>query len=254
MAHPLVAAGVVAHSDYRRDLWKRLVRTLRALYLMAYGTKAEAERAGAAVRAVHAEVGGTTTERLGPFAAGTPYAADDPALMLWVHATLAEASLAVYTRYVARLTVDEEERYYREMSHVARLFGTPAEVVPVSLAAFREYFQAQLASGDIVVTQPARDIAAVILAARLPRADAGLRARAPAGVRRPAAGPAPRRVRAALEHGPCSRVGGRRPGHEADGGAGAHGRLALRPRRGCPRPRLTLGCALSDALPSSRCS
>jgi uncharacterized protein (DUF2236 family) len=168
MAHPLVAAGVVAHSDYRRDLWKRLLRTLRALYLMAYGTKAEAERAGAAVRAVHADVGGTTTERLGPFAAGTPYAADDPALMLWVHATLVEASLAVYTRYVGRLTVDEQERYYQEMSLVARLFGTPTDVVPPSLAAFREYLRTQLEGGDIVVTQPARDIAVVILEARLP--------------------------------------------------------------------------------------
>src|SRR5216683_4267048 len=39
VAHPLVAAGVVEHSDYRHDLWKRLLRTLRALYLIAYGSK-----------------------------------------------------------------------------------------------------------------------------------------------------------------------------------------------------------------------
>jgi uncharacterized protein (DUF2236 family) len=168
MAHPLVAAGVVAHSDYRRDLWKRLLRTLRALYLMAYGTKAEAERAGATVRAVHADVRGTTTAPLGPFAAGTPYSADDPALMLWVHATLVEASLAVYTRYAGRLSRDEQERYYREMSLVARLFGTRADDVPPTLATFREYFRAQLESGDIAVTQPARDVAVVILEARLP--------------------------------------------------------------------------------------
>jgi uncharacterized protein (DUF2236 family) len=31
VAHPLVAAGVAAHSDYRHDLWRRLGRTLRAL-------------------------------------------------------------------------------------------------------------------------------------------------------------------------------------------------------------------------------
>src|SRR5205809_2091899 len=54
VAHPLVAAGVVQHSGYRRDLWKRLVRTLRALYLVAFGTKTEAERAAEAVQAVHA--------------------------------------------------------------------------------------------------------------------------------------------------------------------------------------------------------
>src|SRR5207247_929578 len=33
VAHPLVAAGVAAHSDYQHDLWRRLARTLRALYL-----------------------------------------------------------------------------------------------------------------------------------------------------------------------------------------------------------------------------
>src|SRR5258705_9285051 len=54
VAHPLVAAGVADHSDYHRDLWRRLARTLRALYLIPFGTKAEAEAAGAAVQAVHA--------------------------------------------------------------------------------------------------------------------------------------------------------------------------------------------------------
>ena len=82
VAHPLIAVGVVRHSDYSRDLWRRLLRTLRALYLIVYGSTEEAERAGAAVRAVHAHVQGTTTERLGRFPAGTPYTASDPDLML----------------------------------------------------------------------------------------------------------------------------------------------------------------------------
>jgi uncharacterized protein (DUF2236 family) len=168
MAHPLVAAGVVEHSDYHRDLWKRLFRTLRALYLMAFGTKAEAERAGEAVQAVHASVRGTTSARLGRFPAGTPYSADDPELMLWVHATLVEASLAVYHRFVHALSDDEQERYYKEMALVARLFGTPTDVIPRSLAAFREYFRAQVESDTLTVTAPARDVAAIILDAPLP--------------------------------------------------------------------------------------
>jgi uncharacterized protein (DUF2236 family) len=65
VAHPLVAAGVVYHSDYKNDLWQRLLRTLRALYLIVYGSKEEAESAGEAVRAVHAQVLGMTRERLG---------------------------------------------------------------------------------------------------------------------------------------------------------------------------------------------
>jgi uncharacterized protein (DUF2236 family) len=168
VAHPLVAAGVVAHSDYRNDLWRRLVRTLRALYLITYGTKAEAEEAGAAVKAVHRYVNGVTGEQLGRFPAGTRYSAQAPNLMLWVHGTLVHASLAVYDRFVQRLTPDEQEAYYREMAVVARIFGTPAEVIPRSLAEFREYFDAEVAGDDICVTQPARDVAEVILDAPLP--------------------------------------------------------------------------------------
>src|SRR6476660_6595576 len=73
VAHPLVAAGVVAHSDYGRDLWRRLLHTLRALYLITYGTKREAEQAAERVRAVHAHVRGRTSTRLGRFPRGTPY-------------------------------------------------------------------------------------------------------------------------------------------------------------------------------------
>ena len=71
VAHPLVAAGVAEHSAYEQDIWRRLVRTLRALYLITYGSKAEADRVGAAVQEAHARVTGTTATRLGVFPAGT---------------------------------------------------------------------------------------------------------------------------------------------------------------------------------------
>jgi uncharacterized protein (DUF2236 family) len=168
VAHPLVAAGVVAHSGYREDLWRRLARTLRALYLIVYGTKEEAEQAGAVVKAVHAHVRGTTRERLGRYPAGTRYSAADPELMLWVHATLVYASLAAYSRFVRRLSADDEERYYREMAVMAQIFGTPADVIPPTLREFRAYFDETVAGDDICVTPPAREVADVILAGRLP--------------------------------------------------------------------------------------
>jgi uncharacterized protein (DUF2236 family) len=169
VAHPLVACGVVDHSDYRNDLWRRLLRTLRALYLITYGTKEEAARAGQAVEAVHRRVHGETTRALGPFPAGTAYSASDPRLQLWVHATLVECSLGAYQLFVAQLSPDEQESYYRQMAVVAQLFGTSAAVIPPSLADFRSYLDEQLASGEICVTQPAREVAEVILRAkRLP--------------------------------------------------------------------------------------
>jgi uncharacterized protein (DUF2236 family) len=168
VAHPLVAAGVVYHSDYKTDLWQRLLRTLRALYLIVYGSKEEAESAGEAVQAVHAHVRGRTRERLGPFPAGTPYSASDPELMLWVHATLVEASLAAQRRFVERLAPGEEEAYYREMGVVGRLFGLPSTVLPARLADFREYLGTKLAGHEICVSAPAREVAEVILEAPLP--------------------------------------------------------------------------------------
>jgi uncharacterized protein (DUF2236 family) len=168
VAHPLVAAGVAAHSTYERDIWRRLVGTLRALYLITYGSSAEAERAADAVKAAHARVKGTTETQLGAFPAGTAYSADDPELMLWVHATLVHASLAAYQRFEHALSRADQERYYREMAVVARLFGTPAGVIPATLADLSDYFSAQVAGATISVTEPARAIAGAVLRAQLP--------------------------------------------------------------------------------------
>ena len=168
VAHPLVAYGVVRHSDYRRDLWRRLGRTLWALYLITFGSRQEAERAGEAVQAVHTRVQGTTDVRLGRFPPGTAYSAGDPDLQLWVHATLVHSSLEVYERFVHRLSTEDRERYYREMSIVAGLFGVPQQALASSLAEFREYFDAQIAGDTIAVTEPARAVARVILDASLP--------------------------------------------------------------------------------------
>jgi uncharacterized protein (DUF2236 family) len=177
VAHPLVAAGVVEHSGYDRDLWRRLIHTMRALYLVAFGDREEAEEAGAAVRAAHKRVRGTTAAELGPFPAGTPYSAADPDLMLWVHATLVHSSLAAYERFVTPLSPAERERYYGEMAVMAELFGTPPGVLPPTYDDFCDYFDAQIASDTITVTEPAREVAAVILATPLP---APLRVLAPA--------------------------------------------------------------------------
>lgn len=168
VAHPLVAVGVADHSDFRRDLWRRLLRTLRALYLIAYGSRAEAEQAGAIVQAVHSRVRGLTQARLGPFPPGTAYSADDPELMLWVHATLVEASLSAYERFEHPLSAGEQEQFYREMVVVAELFGTPRAVIPGTLTDYRDYFAAQLESPSITVTPIAKQIADVIMRAPLP--------------------------------------------------------------------------------------
>lgn len=168
VAHPLVAASIADQPDFRRTLWPRWLQIIRALYLIIYGSKEEADQVGEATRSAHSRVEGTTDVALGPFPAGTSYSASDPALMLWVHAALVEVALAVYGRFVWPLTRADERRFYREMTVVAEIVGVPPSVVPATLGEFREYLRTKLAGPEICVTQPARQIAAAVLNAPLP--------------------------------------------------------------------------------------
>jgi uncharacterized protein (DUF2236 family) len=135
VAHPLVAAGVVQHSDYRGDLWRRLGRTLRALYLITYGTKQEAERAADAGAGRARLRPGRIDVQLGRFPPGTPYAASDPELMLWVHATLVEASLAVYQRFVR--TGGDRHRDARTLDAAGVGASIPDRVEAADVVGFR---------------------------------------------------------------------------------------------------------------------
>jgi uncharacterized protein (DUF2236 family) len=78
------------------------------------------------------------------------------------------ASLAAYEQFVNRLSDPEREQYLVEMNLVARLFGVPANLLPPTYAAFREYFRSQLASDTITVAAPAREVASVILSTPIP--------------------------------------------------------------------------------------
>lgn len=136
LAHPLVAAGVDQHSDFPARALDRLRRTLDLSLTLIYGTAEEAGAAVAAIRAVHARVKGR--------ADGTAYRADDPALLLWVNATLIDTTLLVYERFVRPLADQERERYYRETVASAEAFGIPRGLIPDDLAAFRRYL------GDVI--------------------------------------------------------------------------------------------------------
>src|ERR1700709_71845 len=82
-AHPVAFAGFFAHTGALDEPYQRLARTPRVL---APTPSAPAEHAGLAtrrVRAMHRRVRGELPAPAGRFAAGTPYTADDPALLLW---------------------------------------------------------------------------------------------------------------------------------------------------------------------------
>jgi uncharacterized protein (DUF2236 family) len=140
LAHPAVAAGVAQHSRFGADPLARFRRTFEIVDRILFGNAEEALVAARAARRRHDCVRGRLPEDLGPHRRGTPYYANRPDLLLWVHATLIEGALDGYARFVGPLREAERERYYRETMPFAQLFGIPAAALPGSYDSFRAYF------------------------------------------------------------------------------------------------------------------
>jgi uncharacterized protein (DUF2236 family) len=161
VAHPKVAAGVAEFSDYRSDPWGRLYRTLELTLAIVFGEPDASKEASRRLRGVHTRVAGTDDR-------GEPYRALDPELLLWVHATLIDTSLALYERYVAELTATDRKRYYEEMIVLGEAYAIPRDSMPGDYAAFRRYWGEMLAD-ELRVTETTRDVVDAVLRPDLPR-------------------------------------------------------------------------------------
>jgi uncharacterized protein (DUF2236 family) len=175
LAHPLVARAVADHSTFSRaphGRVRRFRRTLTAMLSLAFGTEGEARGALARINAIHDGVHGLLPERVGPFRAGTPYSAHDPALLAWVHATLLDMNVRVYELFVQPLSSDEKDRYCVEASAIEKPLGIPEGRLPRTFADLTRYMERTLTSGEIVVSDVARSLAREIVHPPAPRAAA----------------------------------------------------------------------------------
>jgi uncharacterized protein (DUF2236 family) len=164
VAHPLVAEGVDQHSDFRADPWRRLEGTIRSYLRVVYGTRATALAEIARLNGLHRGIRGPVRANEAADRFGPTYTARDPALSLWVHATLVDSTIVAYQALVGSLSRDRRERFYAETRAIARLFGIPDEMIPIDYAAFEAYLRAQTApAGPVHPTAAARDIAWHIL-------------------------------------------------------------------------------------------
>jgi uncharacterized protein (DUF2236 family) len=143
-AHPLAVAGLLAHSDSLDDPYGRLARTAAVMNAVGFGSKAEADRLTASVRAMHRRVGGKLARAIGPYPAGTPYRADDPELLMWVLFTLVDSAAVVYRKYVGALSRAEQDELWADYRIVGRLFGLRERDMPDDLDSYRD----QMLSGD----------------------------------------------------------------------------------------------------------
>jgi uncharacterized protein (DUF2236 family) len=138
VAHPLVGAGVEHYSRFKTDRWGRLTHTLDTMGQIIFGDTPTAESGAARMRLAHARIQGVVIHGQ---AAGSPYDATDPALVLWVWATLVHTSIAAYQRFVRRLQPAEIERYYAEQKRFAYACGVPLDGCPPTYADFTTYFE-----------------------------------------------------------------------------------------------------------------
>ncbi|WP_246354894.1 oxygenase MpaB family protein [Nocardioides ungokensis] len=166
--HPAAMRAVSEHSGFRGDMWGRLARTSRFLAVTTFGHAEDAQQAVDVVRAIHDRVTGTLDD-------GTPYAASDPHLLLWVHVAEVDSFLLAHTVY-GKEPLDQAGRdtYVAQTAEVARRLGvvdpptTEAEL-RAALAAYRP---------ELRGTEDAREAVSYLLF----RPPLPLAARAPYGV------------------------------------------------------------------------
>jgi uncharacterized protein (DUF2236 family) len=158
LAHPLVAAGVAQHSNYRGDPLGRLTRTIRMMTDINFGDGTLAKRAAQRVGRCHVPVAGTLTADVGPYLAGTPYQGHDPLLKLWVLATLVDSIWVVHDHFLRPLSDVEKQAYYDDTQILGRAFGIPPEMMPPTYEDFLNYMDSMFTSDLLTVGDDARNI------------------------------------------------------------------------------------------------
>ncbi|NRB54658.1 MAG: DUF2236 domain-containing protein [Salinicola sp.] len=153
MLHPLALAGIWDHSNFRQDMIGRLRRTSQFIAVTTFGSRDDAERILERVRRVHDGVSGHAAD-------GTPYAANDPDLLVWVHVAEMSRFLAAHMRYRnPRLSLADQDRYFDETARVSEALG--ARQVPRSRAAIDAYLEHQ--RRHLVCDTRTRDVIDVLL-------------------------------------------------------------------------------------------
>ena len=162
-AHPVAFTGFFMSTGDLDDPYARLQRTARVLDTIVWGERVDADEVTAAVRRVHSRTRGTLPEAAGKFPAGTPWAADDPALLLWILATLADSGQLVFSRYVRGLTKHERDLYWQDWRVVGQLFGLAPSEMPENSSELRDYVREMVTGDALHVSPKARELGVEIV-------------------------------------------------------------------------------------------
>jgi uncharacterized protein (DUF2236 family) len=159
---PLTYTGTMMSTKSGEWPFTRLARTAKIQETVFLGTRAEADKALAAVHRLHARIEGSLPEAAGAHPAGAPYSAFDPKLMLWTLAVIADSGRAMYEAMVRPLSAAEREALWQDYVRFGELFGLPRAEVPTSYPEFRAWFGERLASPDLCATPHALEMAPLV--------------------------------------------------------------------------------------------
>jgi uncharacterized protein (DUF2236 family) len=159
---PLTYTGTMLSTSAGDHPFTRLARTAKIQERVFLGTKAEADKALAAVHRLHERVKGGLPEAAGVHPAGSAYSAFDPELMLWTLAVIADSGRAMYETMVRPLSPEEREGLWQDYVRFGELFGLPRQSVPGTYPEFTEWWDAKLASPDLHATDHAMEMAPLV--------------------------------------------------------------------------------------------
>jgi uncharacterized protein (DUF2236 family) len=159
---PLTYTGTMLSTNAGDHPFTRLARTAKIQETVFLGTKEEADKALAAVHRLHERIKGELQEAAGPHAAGTPYSAFDPELMLWTLAVIADSGRAMYEAMVSPLSAAELEALWQDYVRFGELFLLPRDAVPGTYSEFKDWFDGRIASPDLHATPHAQEVAPLV--------------------------------------------------------------------------------------------
>lgn len=115
--HPRALAAVWDHSSFRTQLQARLGRTALFVATTTYGGTAAASQAIDRVNRIHANIRGALPD-------GTPYVANDPELIRWVHLGETTSFLRAYQDLSLQpLPTNRQDLYFAEMAQIGERLG-----------------------------------------------------------------------------------------------------------------------------------
>jgi len=161
MLHPRVVRLIAQASTFERNPELRARLTSQYATTITYGDTAAAENAGATLRRLHGRMKAIDVET------GEEYDANEPDLLMWVHATIPWALLRAYDRWGPKLTAEEKDRFVDEQRIAARLVGIDPETAPRNVAELDAYIQSMMPR--LAYTTEAGRIRAIMVPRKIPR-------------------------------------------------------------------------------------